>query len=504
MKRWNMIMALLALAVLVAAPAYAEMRLTVTGFIDNHVRYTQNLSAFDDDITNGSFNGIDTAPCRPSGCDEEDDWRGRTRGRIFFNIAANEFSKAVFGFEIDQVWGASGEPASGDNAGFDLGIDNTVFEVKWLYVDIKIPDTPVSFRAGGLPMQADRLKGSCTLLCMDVGGIDVEIAFDPQVILSVYFASFEESDDQVVTVANLGDDYFTGFTLMTIPWKGLKANLLFAWEHIQGPSLGGGSTMRIASDGQDNEDRWWIGVEGEWKYGNFLFSPTFIYGGGSRNFSTGGDINLSTFVLDVRGAVAAGPVTLTGKFVWTPGNDFDDNMGPGGDDINFWQSIAVDTVHRPTEWFEILGFNIDTTSPAMFSTNDSRSIRSNLSFDQFGLIHGALRADFKAHERIVVTGAVGLFWTTDEVGPPSVGRTQTNNANRNYTGDDTYIGTELDVWLRYALFKHADVDVYFAYMFAGDALDLCTVGTGVGTGNACARSDAQNITVAGTRLLYRF
>jgi hypothetical protein len=388
--------------------------------------------------------------------------------------------------------------------GFDLGIDNFAMEVKWLYVDIKIPNTPVSFRAGGLPLQADRLKGSCILLCMDVGGIDVEIAFDPQVILSVYFANFEEDDDRVVTAANLGDDYFGGVTLMTIPMKGLKANLLFALQHIQGPSLGGGSTMRIASADQDQEDRWWVGVEAEWKMANFLFAPTFIYGGGTREFGTGDDIDISTFVVDVRAGVTFGPVTLTGKFVYTPGNEFDDDLGAGGDDINFWQSIAVDTVHRPVEWFEILGFNIDTTSPAMFGTNDSRSIRSNLSFDQFGLLHAALRADFQAHPKLVVTGAVGFFMTAEDVGPPSAGRTQLVNASRNYTGEDTYLGTELDVWLRYALFKGVDVDVYFAHVFAGDALDLCAAGTGVGTGAGCVRSSAQDITAAGTRLLYRF
>ena len=199
MKRSNIVVALLVLAGLVAAPAYAEMRLTTTGFIDNHIRYTKNLSAVDDIVAD-----LNLADCVSDGCDDEDEFRGRTRGRLFFNIAANEFSKAVFGFEIDQIWGAVGSeasptaPAGGQQqVGFDLGIDNFTVEVKWLYVDIKIPNTPVSFRAGGLPFAADRLKGGCMLLCMDVGGIDVEIAFDPQLILNVYFANFEANPFQV-------------------------------------------------------------------------------------------------------------------------------------------------------------------------------------------------------------------------------------------------------------------------------------------------------------------
>jgi hypothetical protein len=495
MKRWNVIVVLLALAGLVAAPAYADMRLTVTGFIDNHIRYTQNLSAVDDNVTDGTAVDNDDpldpdVLCRGN-CDDESDFRGRTRARLFFNVAANEFSKAVVGFEIDQAWGTT----SASGGGFDFGTDNIVVEVKWAYVDIKIPNTPVSFRAGGLPLQADRLKGSCILLCMDVGGVDVEIAFDPQLILSMYFSNTEEEEDKVLQAGNFGDDYFTGLTLMTTPMKGLKANLIFAFQHLQGDAPT--STLRIDSLDQDREDRWWIGVEGEFKMGNFLFSPTFIYGGGTRDFATGDDIGISTFIADVRAGVIVGPVTVTGKFAYTPGNDSDDNLGAGGDDINFWQSIAVDTVHRPVEWFEIFGFNHDTTSPSMFGSNDSRSLRSNLSFDQFGLIHGAVRADFQAHPKLTVSGAVGFFATTENVGPPSGGRAQGLTPTRSYTGDDKYLGTELDVFLRYALFKGVDVDVYFAHAFTGDALDLVDVATG-------QQSSAQDITAAGTRLLYRF
>jgi hypothetical protein len=509
MKRWNVVVALLVLVGLMAAPAYADMRLSVTGFVDNHIRYTQNLSPFDDNLTNGT--AVDTAanPCRGN-CDDENDFRGRTRARIFFNLAANEFSKAVVGFEIDQVWGRVGTTGQVGQEGFDLGTDNIVAEVKWAYIDAKIPGTPVSFRLGGFDFKADRLKGSCTLLCIDAGGIDIEIAFDPQVILSVYFSNTEEDDDRIVTASRIGDDYFTGFTLMTIPYKGLKANLIFAFQHIEGASTT--AALRIGSTGQTSEDRFFIGVEAEWKMGNFTFSPTFIYGGGSRKFATASasDIDISTFVADIRGAVVFGPLTVTGKFVYTPGNESSDSLAAGGSDINYWQSIAVDTVHRPTEWFELFGFNIDSTSPAMFTLNDSRSVRSNLSFDQFGLIHGAIRVDYKATNTIVVTGALGFFAAAEDVGSPSAGRAGVSQGNgrplvtRNYTGEDTYLATELDVWLRYALYKNADLDVWFAHAFVGDALDLCADATGPGTGVACVRSSAQDVTAAGARILYRF
>ena len=487
MKRWSWMIALVALAGLAAAPTFAEMRLTTTGFIDSHVRYADNLT--DDDVTD----------------DSDDEWRARTRARIFFNVAVNDFSKAVVGFEIDQVWGET--PGSG-TAGFDFGTDNIAVEVKWAYVDINLPNTPVSFRVGGLPLQADRLKNSCLLLCMDVGGIDVEVAFSPQLVASIYFANTQEDDIlEAGDEDRLGDDYFGGITLMTELLQGLQANLLFAYQHVGGPDFENtapstGSTSRLTSLDQTEENRFWIGVEAEWKLANLIISPTFIYGGGQREFASGGDIDLSTVLIDARVAYIIGPLTITGRFAYTPGNESDDDLGAGGDDINFWQSIAVDTVHRHVEWFEIFGFNIDTTSDPMFGGgNDSRSLRSNGGFDQFGLIHGAVRVDFKATKQATLTGALGFFSTAEKVGPPSVGRGQTTTNTFNYTDDDKYLGTELDVWVRYSLFKGTDVDVYFAYAFVGDALDLCAPGT---SGSTCDKQNAEDIVALGTRLIYRF
>lgn len=489
MKRcsWMRVLVLLMLVGFVAAPAFADMRLTVTGFIDNHVRFMDNLSANDADLTD----------------DDDEEWRARTRARIFFNLAANDFSKAVVGFEMDQVWGRLAGSTTG---GFDFGTDNIVVELKWAYVDIKIPNTAVTFRAGGLPLQADRLKGSCLLLCMDVGGIDVEVAFSPELVANFYFSNTEEDDDLESTdIGRIGDDYFGGITLLTQLFQGLKANLLFAYQHLGGPASAANiattNTLRVLSEGMNQEDRFWIGLEAEWKLANLTISPTVIYGGGERQFADGGDLDISTVMVDARAAYVIGPLTITGRFTYTPGNKDNDDLGPGGDDIHFWQHIAVDTVSRNVEWFEILGFNIDTTSNPMIGSNDPRSLRSNGGFDQFGLIHGAARVDYKATPTITLTGVVGFFSAAEKVGPPSAGRAGATDDTFNYTGDDKYLGTELDFWLRYSLFKGTDVDVYFAYAFIGDALDLCASGTG---GATCDKNNAKDVVGLGTRLIYRF
>jgi hypothetical protein len=131
MKRWP----LFVLGVLLAVPAYADQRLSVTGFLDNHIRVFKNNSATDDDLTNN----------------DDEPFGARTRGRITFSVAATEFSKAHVGLEFDQFWGDSRSNISGSgasptrcvvsgvvaapgqtpscttvNGGFDIGTDNFV------------------------------------------------------------------------------------------------------------------------------------------------------------------------------------------------------------------------------------------------------------------------------------------------------------------------------------------------------------------------------------------
>ena len=100
MRRWKSILISFGLAGVMAAPAAAVdigEYLSITGFIDNHIRYIDNISTQEEpgggDIT----------------VDNDDMFHGRTRGRLFFDIKPNPFSKAVVAFEYDQIWGDVGD-----------------------------------------------------------------------------------------------------------------------------------------------------------------------------------------------------------------------------------------------------------------------------------------------------------------------------------------------------------------------------------------------------------
>jgi hypothetical protein len=482
MKRWQGLVGVLALVGLVATPAFADQRLTVTGFIDNHIRYMHNISGNDRDLT----------------IDNDEPFNGRTRGRFFFNVALNETSKAVLGIELDQTWGQRADNAF---AAFDSGTDNVqTFELKWLYTDLKIPDLPVRFEVGGLSVQATRLK-DLSILHQDVAAVTMRVDAHPQVKLYVWYTQLGENFDDLegaLGQRRYGEDYATGITVQTTPIKGLDIDIPFAWQYIgiDDPVTKATSTLRIPSAAMANESRFWIGVDARWRYGNFTFSPTFIYNGGTREFNNGQDSDLSSFLLDVRGAYVVGPFTVTAKFVYTPGNEASDNIDVPGTDINFYQSIAVDTVYRSADWFEIFGFNIDSTSDALFNLNDPRSIRSNLSFDQFGLIFGAVRGDYKVLPQLTFTAALGFFAAAEKVGRPTRSLGLSSPATYNYTGRDQYLATEIDAWITYNVIKGTDFDIWFAYAFVGDALNLQAPGGPV--------QQAEDVVGIGARLISRF
>ena len=485
-----------------AAPAAAVdvgEFLSITGFIDNQMRYVDNVST-NEEVNRGVLH-----------LDEDESFRFRTRGRLFFHLKPNAFSKAVVAFEMDQVYGDVG-----GGGGFDLGIDNTIVELKHLYAEIKIPSTPIKLTAGGFNVSATRLK-SCIVYCDDSGGIVVEGSWSPQFSTYSWFVIAEEEDIEDNPSQGggdaLGEDWTIGTTFRLQPAKGMDIHLLGAYYYIDGPSSDSSSLMiGSCSAGRDggaagqpgcfaSDSRYYFGVDARLKFGAFTLSPTFIYLGGSRDLAAGGEADIRSFLLDIRGKYSAGPLSVEAKFVYIPGNEANDDLGDG-DDIKFWQNISVTTVNRTVHWFELHGWHIDSTSPPGFGFNDSRALRSAGTFDQFGLIHPAIRVDYKVSKPLTIAAMFGLFYAAEDVGAPArFGGAVPDN--RNWTGDDTFIGSEIDILMTYQWFKGTTVQAWFAYAQSGDAHDLCASGTSAAAGN-CDVQEAEDRIGFGARMIYRF
>ncbi len=520
MRRWSSILIAFCLAGVMVAPAAAVdvgEFLSITGFIDNHIRYVDNVSS-NEELGRGLLT-----------TDEDDIWSARTRGRIFFTVKPNAFSKAVVAFEMDQTWGQSNDDdASGGAVGFDLGNDNVVVELKHLYVEVKIPSTPIKLQVGGFNVSATSLK-RCVVYCDDSGGIVIEGAWSPQFSTYSWVVVAEEElieDNAATGDDDFGEDWTVGTSFRLRPAKGMDIHLLGAYYNIDGPSADSSSMIIGRCSGSrdggsrdpadlnlhcfEQDRRYYFGVDARFKFGAFTLSPTFIYLGGKRDLlphpvtgQVGREVDLRSFLFDIRGKYTAGPFSIEGKFVFIPGNEANDPLDGSDGDLNFWQNISVTTVNRTVQWFELFGFHIDSSSPANFGGNDSRALRSAGTFDQFGLIHPAVRVDYKVSKPLTVSALFGLFYAAEDVGAPARFGGAVP-ANRNWTGRDKHLGSEIDLLLTYQWFKGTTVNVWFAYAQSGDAHDLCAPGTGGSTTMACDVQEAEDRVGVGARMIYRF
>ncbi|HEY7652630.1 MAG TPA: hypothetical protein VIG07_07390 [Methylomirabilota bacterium] len=332
MKRTTLAVLMIALAlVALAAPmAFAQApapKVSITGFIDNLGTYSQNGANYN----GGTFNRGD------------DLFYGRTRGR-FDIVGEVGKAKAVFGFELDHVWGQTGSNDStinnagaagttavttglGTDGGFDLNTDSRgIVEVKWLYVEFPMPLIPVptTVRLGAQPFGAAATYKLAAYATGDFPGVNVVSQITPNVKLLGTYVQVEEaltgtdtapfpvttSPSGVSATQVRGDDFAYIISAEITPFKGLDIKPMFSMFYAQGTTsssaragrggIGTGTPVFATADvgtncgaqtggpgtncfrGGINEYRYTTGVDARLRMGPFSLDPTVLYQFGNR------------------------------------------------------------------------------------------------------------------------------------------------------------------------------------------------------------------------------
>jgi hypothetical protein len=469
--------------VLVTPASAAELR--VTGFFDNiFPRVESNNSSGDLDMTH---NG-DQATF------------GRERSRLFFNFIASDDLRGVFALELDNTYGAPARNRIGarcvtgtglfanEQCGFRNNIDVNNFELKHLYVDFRVPQLPIGNRwlLGGFPADVTPLH-SHLLYTMDAGGGSVTLTFTDQVSLLLHYVQLEEDLDRFAGSAKIGEDYITGGTLMLKPVPGLDFHLLGIYGHSQAPFgpvlLGGGGPFNAVAGDSINvttESRYYAGFDSRYRIGNTTIEPTFIYLFGTRKFVGGSDTDFDAFEAQLVLSHTMGPWLVRGKLAYASGNSAHDDINNRGigsrSDVKGFRPLGIDGFHRFGEWFEILGrSDVDATGQSIGPVSGGESG----TFDRFGWMLVGANVEYKMTDALVLVGSAGGFWTPNVPRCPASIRTATgacggplNSSGQpalNFTGNSTYVGTEVDVGLRYTIMPGLTWTPLFGWAFLGDA-----------------------------------
>jgi hypothetical protein len=509
--------------VAMAGPVSAQPKVTITGFVDNISSWTRNMG------------NVDINPARTA----DTEWYTRTRVRpdITAEVGTTKF---VLGLEIDATWGQTANqdtnvclgaacPAAvgtqqrfGTTHGWDLNTDvQGVIEIKWAYTEFNVPLIPVPtrMRLGAQPWEAT--YKIAVLAQGDFAGVHLTSQLAPMAKLNLTFAQIEESSTGPTDNFIRGDDVaFIGSVEIT-PFKGLDIRPIASYANLIGPTSaatrqgragvgtgaanfqtcpgtagpGTGSCLSGTDNSSAIEHRFTVGVDARWRFGPFSLDPTVMYQFGRRDQTvaavvplsngTSSTLDMSAWLVDIRGGWQAGPLLLEAAGIYATGNQAKDRIDRNGNStIKFYQPISTDSGFY-TGWAEIWALGIDYFNALRNGAPGVNPIVA-IGYDKYGLIRAGARASYALTPAFTLRAAANANWTAEPVDSsstliaatgltPCAGLTGAVAVNCDAAvhaknGDSQYLGTEINLGFQWRFAPNVALDMVGAYMFAGNAL----------------------------------
>jgi hypothetical protein len=520
MKRTSLavLMVALALVALAAPMAFAQApapKVTINGLIDNVTSYSQNTANYN----GGLFNRNDSM------------WWARSRGR-FDIIGEVGKAKAVFGIEIDSVWGqtgstdtnqagtATGRTGFGTTSSWDLNTDSlAVVEVKWLYVEFPVPLIPVptTLRVGAQPFGAAANYKLAAYATGDFAGFNIVSQVTPNVKLIGTYVQVEEAlvgtdtapfpvttaPTGILSTQVRGDDLAYILSAEVTPFKGLDIKPMFSMFWAQGTTSGSARAGRGGLNtstqyaptgdfrGGINEHRYTVGVDARLRMGPFSFDPTILYQFGNKAVvapSSGVFVtqsgavanrkyypNLDAWFIDLRAGYQLGPLLIEALGLYTTGNtDRNNTLGT----VRYYQPLTTDTGYQADWGSNMTALGIDYLNAFNEAAGRIAYAGNQIGWDKYGRAQIGAKATYAITPALSVMGGVNFHWTAQAVdrnGTATAGAGITPTfADPTPRENGSYVGTELMALLSWQFAPGLTWANQLGYMFMGNALDAVT------------------------------
>jgi hypothetical protein len=410
-----------------------------------------------------------------------------TRTRLYYTAKINDNLKLVNKFEMDAVWGenqnasrtnyfdaagapiytndnGAGDPDNLDSFGNpantagstpslygDVGADGVKVEIKNSYADFNTG--PVNWTVGVQPYALFREFH----ISDDASGIIARWkVLDNFVLAGSWLKAFEGGADDG------NNDDLDAYTLTGAFWFSenisIKPSISYArsseadeYFSAQEPGSIIGSTFfgvngpvefdPILLTGAELEELelWTYGFDFDAAFDNFGVWATLYAQGGTLDSSASYDIDFKGWLVAVGGNVMLGPVDLHTEFIYTPGDDDQDD--------------ELEQIFSPNGSYyraEIMG--LGTFDDAASAGSPGDKVTNLMAFN--------IGATMQPMDKLKI--AVDLWYAEleeDRFGPGSTATA---------SGEDE-LGTELDVKVSYQLVEGLNLDLIGAYLWAGDA-----------------------------------
>lgn len=512
------------------APGAPAPTFKITGFVDELMTYSNNVSNID-----GDLHRIDKQ------------WYGRTRGR-FDIIGEYGKAKVVMGLELDFVYGragtantnivAVGQGASaapggstvatqfGTDGGFGLNTDvRGILEIKWLYTEFEVPFMPVPTvaRLGGQPFGADSTYKLAVYSASDFSGVNITSTITPNVKLLLTYVQVQENltgreaQNGVAFGVNpfqlQGDDWAFILSPEVTPFKGLDIKPMYSYFTASGTTDGNARQPRggitdawfvnnaggagINANGTwrkgVNEDRHTVGLDARYRMGPFSLDPTVMYQFGNRSvvapsvasgafpaaFADAGVVpgrkytaNLDAWLLDVRGGFQLGPLLLEAMYMYTTGNSArNTTLGT----VRSYQPLTTDTSYLADWGGQLTALGVDYLNALIESGIPIPYPGVSIGWDKYGRHQAGARATYAWTPALSTYFGVNVHFTDQGIQRHAgTGAGTLIPVFKGNAYSDKYLGTELFGGVTWRFAPAIAWDNAGGYMFMGPAMDALT------------------------------
>lgn len=419
------------------------------------------------------------------------------RTRIFYTAKASDDLKLVTGFEIDSVFGdkaqgattgAASPAGTGRGQGGALESDTVNLETKWVYLDFKIPSTPVSVRAGIQPVK-DQLKG--IFLDADVAGIMTSTKAGAATVNLGYLRGYDQS--------YFGTSRARGMDNLDIGVVEAKfalsknANLgaaYYLYNDARGLVVNGTTTNDVMIHT--------LGLTGDAKLGALSLSGFVAYQGGILKLVNNGSAYLNALAYNVAAKAAVGPGTLKTALLFTSGNAENTGrhltgwVGTSQSQNNAWAANTGTSTYNESGMM-LLNRNAaagtGTTDVAIIYNPGNGTNPANMQ----GAYLYTLGYDAAITPKFYTNANLGMAWAAHSNGLKAVDK------KTGFKNATNYMGTEINVEAGYKMYDNLTASLQAAYVMLGGYYEGSST-----YGTASATKDPENPYTVRTSLIYNF
>ena len=442
MRRFALLLGVLLVVGFAGTAAAAEFKLS-GDFNNRFMLYTDQGTMF-------SASETIRSPQRVINRDGIDESWGEVKYRLVVEASTNDGKvKGVYAIELGALRFGNGAGIGGSTrtGGGDFSGDGINIETRFAYTDFQLPGvaSKARFQIGLLPFKVNSFLWDETAMGVQfkgtVGPTDLTLAWmrgresfnnSPDDDL------FEDLDAYLARVDfNIAKDIKAGlFGLYTRRNPGNEAD-----NAVFNPA----NQYLVKLFPNVEFDIYNLGTDGSATFGNFFVNWDLIYQGGTVTDNTARERDVKAFLAHADVGVNLGKLRLTYTGWYASG---DDDPAATSDVENF---MAVDVDRFDSIIFFEGGY-----------TDDNYFTEAPYILDR-GLIFNKLALDYQASDKLKVGAAVLYLMTAEDI---------------RYT-DDTLVarnedklGTEIDAYLSYKLYKDVEFAINAGYLIADDAMDF--------------------------------